>query len=274
MRRSRHSSGARRSAPAPPLPDGSRPGRASHPPAPPSRRQHVTGQGGESVLGTDAGRVDGAHAARHEAQPPPPARIGCCRGTTIAAAPLAEVAHARPKGPDVPDRIQVEDGHNVYLVGHAVGVQIYSCTSSAGGTRWTFVGPRADVFGENGQLVMTHFGGPTWQGRDGSTVVGSRVDGVTVDPTAIPWLLLSAASTAPGPRGGERLAATTFIQRINTTGGLEPPARTAPQRRQARRRKSPTPPTTTSGGRAGAEDQGASACSTMPRMFLPSSRSR
>jgi hypothetical protein len=143
--------------------------------------------------------------------------------TTIAAAPLAEVAHARPNGPDVPDRIQVEDGHSVYLVGHAVGVQIYSCTSSAGGTRWTFVGPRADVIGENGQLVMTHFGGPTWQGRDGSTVVGSRVDGVTVDSTAIPWLLLSAASTAPGPRGGERLAATTFIQRINTTGGLEPP---------------------------------------------------
>ena len=121
--------------------------------------------------------------------------------TTIAAAPLADVAHARPNGPDVPDRIQVEDGHSVYLVGHAVGVQIYSCASSAGGTRWTFVGPRADVFGENGQLVMTHFAGPTWQGRDGSTVVGSRVDGVTVDPTAIPWLLLSVASTAPGPTG-------------------------------------------------------------------------
>ena len=45
-RRSRRSSGARRSAPAPPLPDASRPGRASHPPARPSRCQHVTGQGG------------------------------------------------------------------------------------------------------------------------------------------------------------------------------------------------------------------------------------
>ena len=70
---------------------------------------------------------------------------------------------------------------------------------------------------------MTHFGGPTWQASDGSKVVGSRVDGVTVDRTAIPWLLLSAASTTAGP-DGDRLTSTTFIQRINTIGGVEPPA--------------------------------------------------
>jgi hypothetical protein len=34
---------------------------------------------------------------------------------------------------------------------------------------------------------------------------------------------LSAASTAAGP-DGDRLVATTFIQRIATTGGLAPPA--------------------------------------------------
>jgi len=47
------------------------------------------------------------------------------------------------------------------------------------------------------------------------------VRGVTVDPIAIPWLLLSATATA-GPNG-DRLAATTFIQRTNTSGGLIPP---------------------------------------------------
>lgn len=46
---------------------------------------------------------------------------------------------------------------------------------------------------------------------------------VTVDPTAIPWLRLSAASTAAGP-DGDRLVDTTDIQRIATTGGLAPPA--------------------------------------------------
>ena len=141
---------------------------------------------------------------------------------TIAALSLGAVAHARPDEPHVPDTIQVEEGNKVFLVGHAVGVQIYSCTDGASGPRWTFGGPRADVYGENGELAMTHFGGPTWLARDGSKVVGSRVDGVTVDPTAIPWLLLSAAPSS-GP-DGERLSPTTFIQRVNTTGGLEPPA--------------------------------------------------
>ena len=143
---------------------------------------------------------------------------------TIAMLSLGDVAQARPAAPDVPDAIQVEQGHEVSLVGHAAGVQIYSCTAGASGPRWTFVGPRADVYATNGNLLMTHFSGPTWQARDGSTVVASRVDGATVDSSAIPWLLLAATSTSPGPRGGDRLASTTFIQRINTTGGLEPPA--------------------------------------------------
>ncbi len=47
--------------------------------------------------------------------------------------------------------------------------------------------------------------------------------GVTVDATAIDWLLLSAASTAPGP-DGDRLVKTTYIQRIDTTGGRTPTA--------------------------------------------------
>lgn len=52
---------------------------------------------------------------------------------------------------------------------------------------------------------------------------GPPVDGVTVDATAVPWLLLSAVSTTAGP-DGERLTNTTFIQRTATTGGLAPAA--------------------------------------------------
>ena len=74
-----------------------------------------------------------------------------------------------------------------------------------------------------GKRIMKHFGGPTWQARDGSTVVGQRVDGVTVNATAIPWLLLSAASTSTGP-WGDLLVDTSFIQRVATTGGLAPAA--------------------------------------------------
>ena len=53
-------------------------------------------------------------------------------------------------------------------------------------------------------------------------MVGRLVDRVTVDATSIPWLLLSAASTAGAD--GDRLMGTTYIQRIATTGGLAPPA--------------------------------------------------
>ena len=68
-----------------------------------------------------------------------------------------------------------------------------------------------------------HFAGPTWQHKDGSTVVGLTppMGTATVDPTAIPWLLLQAKSTAPGPFG-DKMVPTKFIQRVNTTGGLAP----------------------------------------------------
>lgn len=70
-------------------------------------------------------------------------------------------------------------------------------------------------------MLTTHVAGPAWQAKDGSKVVGQLVDKVTVDPTAIPWLLLSAASTSAGA-DGDRLAGTTFIHRLATAGGLAP----------------------------------------------------
>jgi hypothetical protein len=140
-----------------------------------------------------------------------------------AAWPLTPLAHAGPAEPTVPTRLQVPDGNKLFLVGHAVGVQIYVCNATADGYAWRLVAPRATLYGDNGKPIAAHFGGPTWQATDGSTVVGQRVDGVTVDRTAIPWLLLSAASHSAGPDGA-RLAETTFIQRIATSGGLMPAA--------------------------------------------------
>jgi hypothetical protein len=134
----------------------------------------------------------------------------------------AQAANAGPPAPPVPPEIAVEDGHKLFLVGHAVGVQIYKCNATADGYRWSFAGPRAELYDDNGKLITTHFGGPTWQATDGSRAVGTLVRPAPVDPTAIPWLLLSAKGT-PGA-DGDRLAGTTFIQRIATTGGLIPPA--------------------------------------------------
>ena len=134
------------------------------------------------------------------------------------AVPLTGVAAAGPPAPDVPDGIAVEEGHKPFLIGHAVGVQIYRCN----GVSWGLVAPRANLYGNNGRLIATHSAGPRWQAKDGSRVDARRIkDPVTVDPTAIPWLLLEPTSVTAGA-DGNRLGGTTFIQRINTSGGLAP----------------------------------------------------
>jgi len=155
---------------------------------------------------------------------------------------VTPMAQAGPPPPTVPTTIQVPAGNKVFLVGHAVGVQIYSCN----GAVWGFVAPRANLYGDNGKLIITHFGGPTWQAKDGSRVVGQAEAVVTVDPTAIAWVRLSAASTAAG-----RMATGWWPPA--TSNGSQPSAawphrpRNAPRRRQAPWPRSPTPPTTTSG---------------------------
>ena len=138
-------------------------------------------------------------------------------GLAAAAAILAQAALAMLQPPSA-DGLTPPVGNKPFLVGHGVGVQIYACN----GTTWNFVAPRASLFADNGQLIIDHFAGPSWQAKDGSTVVGTLVNKATVDRTAIPWLLLSA-SVAPDSKPG-RLADTTFIQRVNTTGGVAPPA--------------------------------------------------
>lgn len=108
-------------------------------------------------------------------------------------------------------------GNVVFDAGVASGVQIYTCNGSA----WTFSGPRATLRNLLGQPTWTHYAGPTWKHKDGSTVVGQAVANVPVSTEAIPWLLLKAVSTTPG-----HMARTTYIQRLATTGGLAPAAST------------------------------------------------
>jgi hypothetical protein len=132
---------------------------------------------------------------------------------------VAQVALAGPPSPTgVPGQITPGDDNKVFLVGQGVGVQIYTCDGSV----WSSAVPRASLYDDNGKLIINHFAGPSWQAKDGSKAVGTVVDKVMPDRTAIPWVLLSAKTT-PGA-DGDRLVDTTFIQRLYTTGGLQPPA--------------------------------------------------
>jgi Protein of unknown function (DUF3455) len=92
------------------------------------------------------------------------------------------------------------------------GVQTYDCRAAADGkVGWIFVAPEAELFDNQGTKVGKHYGGPTWEGNDGSKTVGSvkqRAD--AANPNDILWLLLAAKST--GAAG--KMAAVTSIQRL------------------------------------------------------------
>jgi len=132
-------------------------------------------------------------------------------------------ARAHPRGaPPLPDPgLAVPAGHALALSVDAAGVQIYTCTATGGGHAWVFTAPRADLFETRGgerQLVGKHYAGPIWELADGGAVKGARVSGTTPDPTAIPWLLLSAADHT----GSGRLSRVSYVQRLQTVGGLAP----------------------------------------------------
>ncbi len=124
--------------------------------------------------------------------------------------------------PGVPDKLRVGADQALALDLRGEGVQIYVCTArkdDATKFEWTLKAPEAELFDASGKKVGKHYGGPTWEGDDGSKVVGelkARDDGP--DPNAIPWLLLSARSSS----GSGMLGKITSIQRLHTVGGKAP----------------------------------------------------
>ncbi|HKE59273.1 MAG TPA: DUF3455 domain-containing protein [Pyrinomonadaceae bacterium] len=142
----------------------------------------------------------------------------------IAALGLQSVALAQDDGePELPPQcvsINVPEGNKLAHHLYARGVQIYKWN----GVSWDFDAPRASLFAEENYFgeVGSHFRGPTWESKSGSKVVAARVPGTgcTPDASAIAWLLLQTTE-AGGPGIFRRI---TYVQRVNTTGGLAPTA--------------------------------------------------
>jgi hypothetical protein len=166
----------------------------------------------------------------------------------LSAAAIALAATALPAAgqavapPPVPADIQVPSGNTAYLKGYAMGTQNYVCLPGDAGLAWKFQGPQATVFykfrwlgSDVLQQIITHFLSPnpmetgaparaTWQSSlDTSTVWAKKVkessDPAYVAAGAIPWFLLQTTGVRSGPTGGASLTQTTYIQRVNTTGG-------------------------------------------------------
>jgi Protein of unknown function (DUF3455) len=114
--------------------------------------------------------------------------------------------------------LAVPAGNELDFFYDAVGVQIYGCQATTTGFAWVFQAPEATLFGRHGHVAGKHFAGPTWEANDVSLVVGAKVAAFTVDATSIPWLLLQAKSHS----GDGRMSEVTYIQRLETTGGIAP----------------------------------------------------
>jgi hypothetical protein len=154
------------------------------------------------------------------------ARVAIACATVIAAAAaLAATASAAPAPQtatgDLLDPRTYSPDSRLFLVLHATGVQKYTC--QANGT-WLFTDPEADLFKTTGapKKLGTHFlnfttGRPVWQLAPGTSVEASRTQSASGGTGNIPWLLLQAVDTSHG-----RLRHTTWIQRLNTSGGVAP----------------------------------------------------
>jgi hypothetical protein len=141
--------------------------------------------------------------------------FGHAMATFAAAQDGGQPAPALPAGCE---QLAAPEGHQVAYRVYAVGVQIYRWNGSA----WAFVAPEAGLFASKNYrgVVGTHYGGPTWESNSGSMVasLGTTAIPCTPDPTAIPWLRLTAiSSNGPGIFDG-----VTYIQRVNTVGGIRP----------------------------------------------------
>src|SRR5215469_15637399 len=164
--------------------------------------------------------------------------------------PLAAAGANTP--PPTPAAITPPAGNVAFLVGNAVGTQGYVCLPTATGASWTVNPSRPQAtlfftFGNFVQQILTHFlspdtdpnqfapsplpfGSPTWQSSfDSSAVWGNKLTSIPAgsDPScpnsgAIPCLLLQAIGSQAGPGGGKFITVTTYIQRLNTSGGSAP----------------------------------------------------
>jgi hypothetical protein len=159
---------------------------------------------------------------------------------------LASAASGEPRAaeqivaPAVPDGLEVTGPFKPFLKAHAVGTQNYICApaATASGLDWLFIGPQATLFDADIEQSLTHFQSKnplkadaiqaTWQhSRDSSAVWATKhsgsSDSLYVAPNAIEWLLLDVSGAELGPMGGDKLARTAQIQRVNTVGGVKPP---------------------------------------------------
>ena len=117
-------------------------------------------------------------------------------------------------------RIQVPDGHEPVLRLAAKGAQVFRCERSQAAFEWRFRQPDAELYDEQGKPVARHGANFSFEHRDGSRLLGTvAAHDKAAEADALPWLLWSTRSFGKGAFSG-----VTYVQRIDTRGGMPPPS--------------------------------------------------
>lgn len=148
--------------------------------------------------------------------------VGCVRPMNRALLFVAAVlCGCQLVPPDAPQRSLPPINAKPYLSLDASGVQVYRCDLGADHVAgWQLVRPSAKLTNAQGVSVL-HGAGPSWMAQDGSKVT-AKVIASAPSPAAgnIAWLQLVASNDGqPG-----LLSRTTYIERVNTRGGVANPA--------------------------------------------------
>jgi Protein of unknown function (DUF3455) len=142
---------------------------------------------------------------------------------TAVAAALGGCSGMWMSAPEVPPAIAVPAGNKPVMTLKGVGQLAYECRAKAGAAgayEWAFAGPDAVLQDSRGNQVGKYYGGPTWEHRDGSKLGGKQLAVSPGGAGNIPLQLVQANPVS----GIGAFAGVTYIQRVNTAGGVVPPA--------------------------------------------------
>ena len=140
--------------------------------------------------------------------------------STILATALLACASAHAQMMDVPAAVQVPAGQKPAMTWTGTGLLTYECRAKADNAamfEWAFAGPDAKLADAKSMTPMgKYYGGPTWETNDGAKVTGKQVAMAPSSSGNIPFQLVKAEG------GTGALKDVTYIQRVNTKGGVAP----------------------------------------------------
>jgi Protein of unknown function (DUF3455) len=123
----------------------------------------------------------------------------------------------------LPEPVRVPAGHIQSLETVGTGEITYECREKkdmAGAFEWAFVAPVATLWDMQQKSIGKYYGGPTWEAMDGSKVTGKQV---AIAPAAAGNIPLQLVKADPA-MGNGAMTGVTYIQRLETKGGVAPSA--------------------------------------------------